>query len=866
MGQQTIPVLKDKFADGKTPTGGDFGDVFDSYLHKSTKINPSQVLGLNDAFAEKADKKDLENVAAGLIYKKEVPTSATLYTTYPDAKTGWAAKVTATGTIWQCEVQTDGSKVWSDTGLTTFPDNVATLDDLATKTPMLDTFRQGSYNYYDNFRWTKGGVGYVTAVMSDAKIKDESENLYFDYKGKFLEIIAAQNGVARDYRIRTYIDLPIGSKFRVTAEFYIEGLELLDIKTIPNFRTAYPDSTQRIHNGFTLYNYEGTITEETKALDLFFALQIGNNVAGGVIRVGRIYIGTVNKGSLDGDNMSLQASKEYVDILTPKVQSSFDSLFETNLNNTTAWKYGLKTNQVFDAANFKVYSDVDADWYDTRFGVLVTDVRAGDTVKVILQATQRSIFGSTFAQSSYNNKYPETYVRTFTENTKDHTITQTIDITAKYDHAYLHVWNQCLEQALIKGTIKAVSVTKRKRNTSVCAGLNSGYVSNANTALTDYSALLKGFESTVTRMLNRLVVNAKSDGYITVNTGFIEQTNKFNLNKTYKIPVKKGFNDLQNLNILVLAGETPQFLLDNIYSVDISGQRTLGYFTVMTNTSETEPLTTRTDFMPAILYSLENAAFEVSEGGNGGGSSDNTGLILIAPNQKKYRVLVRDNGDLYTVGNFFKKVAILGNSYTWHGLASAENPATGQTELFWWGTWGMAASERAKDYAHLFSDRIKAVNPDAVISIKNVAAFEINHTTYTDAQIDALIADVVFADTDLISINLGGNATPDGWGDNFGRFLDRLHAKAPNAFILASGTPTTGTAKTYSMQQAAEKRGIRFVSTLHLNQAEYKSSIGAQVYGDDGQLHTVWHSGVGNHLGDKGMATYADLFAKELFL
>lgn len=686
MAQKPISDLKGAFQNNKTPDENDFSDVFDSYFHKSTKLSQSQILGLNDAFAEKADKKDLENVAAGLIYKKEVATEAALKTTYPDAKTGWAAKVTATGTIWQCEVQTDGSKVWSDTGLTAFPDNVATLDDLATKTPMLDTFRQGSYNYYDNFRWTKGGVGYVTSVMSDAKIKDESQNLYFDYKGKFLEIIAAQNGVARDYRIRTYIDLPIGSKFRVTAEFYTEGLELLDIKTIPNFTTAYPDSTQRIHNGFTLYNYEGVITEETKALDLFFALQIGNNVAGGVIRVGRIYIGTVNKGSLDGDNMSLQASKEYVDILNPKVQSSFDSLFETNLNNTTAWKYGLKTNQVFDAANFNVYSDVDADWYDTRFGVLVTDVRAGDTVKVILQATQRSIFGSTFAQSSYNNKYKETYVRTFTENTTDHTITQTIDITAKYDHAYLHVWNQCLEQALIKGTIKAISVTKRKRNTSICAGLNSGYVSNANTSLTDYSAVLKGFESTVTRMLNRLVVNAIADGYITVNTGFIEQTNKYNLNKTYKIPVKKGFNDLQNLNILVLAGETPQFLLDNIYSVDISGQRTLGYFTVMTNTGESEPLTTRTDLMPAILYSLENTAVEVSESGNGGGSSDNTGLILIAPNQKKYRVLVRDNGELYTIGNFFNKAAILGNSYTWHGLASAENPATSQTELFWWGT------------------------------------------------------------------------------------------------------------------------------------------------------------------------------------
>lgn len=855
----SIKQLFEWFATGKFPSEAQFGEQFKSFWHKSERLPIEQIFGLQEEIANVTTK-----------FKGYYSTLAELQTAYPQSENikdffAWVGSPYP-GTVWKVKV--DGG-AWTDTGEVPTQQEIDLTEyakkiDLATKTPMLDTLKQGSYNYYDNFRWTKGGVGYVTSVMSDAKIKDESQNLYFDYKGKFLEIIAAENGVPRDYRIRTYIDLPIGAKFRVTAEFYLEGLELLDIKTIPNFTTAYPDSTQRIRNGFTLYNYEGTITEETKALDLFFALQIGNNVAGGVIRVGRIYVGTINQGSLDGDNMSLQASKEYVDILNPKVQSSFDSLFETNLNNVTAWKFALKNNQIFDAENFKVYSDVDADWYDTRFGVLVTDVRAGDTVKVTLQATQRSIFGSTFVQSSYNSKYSETYVRTFTDNTTDHTITQTIDITAKYDHAYLHVWNQCLEKELIKGTIKAISVTKRKRNTSVCAGLNSGYISNANTALTDYSAVLKGFESTVTRMLNRLVVNAKADGYITVNTGFIEQTNKYNLNKTYKIPVKKGLNDLQNLNILVLAGETPQFLLDNVYSVDISGQRTLSYFTIMTNTDESEPLTTRTDLMPAILYSLENAAFEVVSSSNADVTANQ--LVLIAPNQKKYRVLVRDNGELYTVGNFFKKGAILGNSYTWHGLASGENPSTGQTELFWWGNWGMAASEKSKDYAHLLIERIKTINPDFTSTIKNVAAFELNHSTYTDAQIDALISDVVFADTDFISVNLGGNAAPDGWGANFGRFLDRLHAKAPNAFILASGTPTTGTAKTDSMQQATEKRGIRFVSTLHLNQAEYKSSIGTQVYGDDGQLHTVWHSGVANHLGDKGHKTYADLFAEELFL
>ncbi|MFT4168202.1 MAG: hypothetical protein QM653_03675 [Dysgonomonas sp.] len=756
---------------------------------------------------------------------------------------------------------------WVNTGETIINADAATKTDLATKTPILDTLKQGSYNYYNNFRWTKGKVGFAHQdIVDDSSIKDESLNTYFDYKGKFLQVVASQNGVARDYRVRTSVNLPIGAKIRITAEFYLSGLELLDVKTIPNNGAAYSDSTQRIHNGFTLYNYEHIITETTNSIDLYFALQPGNNVSGGIIRIGRIYIGTANQGSLDGDNISLQESKEYTDTLKPSIDASFSSLFETNLNNIRPWALNYTGNGLtYDAANYRVYTDTAKSWYDNRFGVLIPDVRKGDTVTVLLETSNIGIYGTTYAQSSYNAKYSETATKVDTDMGSG-VIRRTVKVTATYDHAFLHVWNHCQTAAAspMIGYIKAISVTKLKRNTNLAVGLNSGYVNEANTILTDYSAVLKGQESSTTRMITHLVVKAKEDGYVTVNTGFIEQTNKYNLNKTYRIPVKQGINYIQNLNILILSGETPQFLLDNIYAVSISGQRTLDYFTVMTNAGESEPLTTRTDLMPAILYGLENAAFEVVSSND----SDITAnqLTLIAPNQKKYRVLVRENGDLYTIGNYFTKGAILGNSYTWHGLASAENPATGQIELFWWGTWGMAATEMSKDYAHLLIERIKAVNPSFTCTIKNVSEFEINHATYTDAQIDALIADVVFADTDLISINLGGNAASDGWGDSFGRFLDRLHAKAPNAFILASGTPTTGSIKTESMKQASENRGIRYISTLHLNQSEYKSSIGTQVYGNDGQLHSIWLAGVANHLGDIGHQAYADLFAKELFL
>lgn len=111
------------FKTGLYPNEDQFRQTWLSYWHKSEKIPQSQIFGLQET---------IESATQGLIYRPPVATSADLYTTYPDAKTGWAAIVEATGTIWQCEVQSDGTKVWTDTGLREFPANVATQEDLET--------------------------------------------------------------------------------------------------------------------------------------------------------------------------------------------------------------------------------------------------------------------------------------------------------------------------------------------------------------------------------------------------------------------------------------------------------------------------------------------------------------------------------------------------------------------------------------------------------------------------------------------------------------------------------------------------------------------------------------------------------------
>ena len=94
------------FKTGLFPNEDQFRQTWLSYWHKSEKIPQSQVFGLQET---------IESATQGLIYRPPVATSSDLYATYPDAKTSWAAIVEATGTIWQCEVQFNGTKAWTDT-------------------------------------------------------------------------------------------------------------------------------------------------------------------------------------------------------------------------------------------------------------------------------------------------------------------------------------------------------------------------------------------------------------------------------------------------------------------------------------------------------------------------------------------------------------------------------------------------------------------------------------------------------------------------------------------------------------------------------------------------------------------------------
>lgn len=172
MGQQTIPVLKDKFADGKTPTGGDFGDFMDSYIHKSTKINQGQVLGLDDSLKDKATKEDLANATTN--FKGYHTSLAELLTAYPQAQNrkdffAWVGSPYP-GTVYK--VFADGG-AWTDTGEVPTQEEI----DLAEYIKISDLAQQ--VDDTDNKAVTPKAVKIETTTIKDtlSLVVEETNNL-----------------------------------------------------------------------------------------------------------------------------------------------------------------------------------------------------------------------------------------------------------------------------------------------------------------------------------------------------------------------------------------------------------------------------------------------------------------------------------------------------------------------------------------------------------------------------------------------------------------------------------------------------------------------------------------------------------------
>ena len=191
-----------------------------------------------------------------------------------------------------------------------------------------------------------------------------------------------------------------------------------------------------------------------------------------------------------------------------------------------------------------------------------------------------------------------------------------------------------------------------------------------------------------------------------------------------------------------------------------------------------------------------------------------------------------------------RRILFLGNSITRHApLAS----------IGWTGDWGMAASAREKDYAHVLARTLGELtgHPPEILTA-NIAEFERNAATY-DAS--ARLKDELAFHADLVIVAIGENVPP----------LDSDEAKATfqaSLVKLLTALKTSGqsalfvrscfwadAAKDAILRRACATAGGVFVDISQLGQDPANSARSER---------TIAHEGVAGHPGDRGMQAIAD--------
>lgn len=201
----------------------------------------------------------------------------------------------------------------------------------------------------------------------------------------------------------------------------------------------------------------------------------------------------------------------------------------------------------------------------------------------------------------------------------------------------------------------------------------------------------------------------------------------------------------------------------------------------------------------------------------------------------------------------YRNFLALGNSITLHEIMS-----------YWWGFWGMAATRRENDWVHKLLAKLQVSNPDCVEYAVNMAATFERSGVYDLQQIISSekatghtdFQTIDLSTIELVVVRIGENGlASQALVENL---IDSIKTNCPNAEIVITGMFWSNNTKETYLHNAATAKECTFVQINQFDTQAYKESVGNQVYGDDGQLHTIDNGGVAAHPSDAGMEAIAD--------
>lgn len=200
----------------------------------------------------------------------------------------------------------------------------------------------------------------------------------------------------------------------------------------------------------------------------------------------------------------------------------------------------------------------------------------------------------------------------------------------------------------------------------------------------------------------------------------------------------------------------------------------------------------------------------------------------------------------------------------YHYVAFGNSVTYGEiTENIWWGDWGMAASSKEKDYVHLISSELEqTLSRPVVTEVYNLKSWELAKNRISMLE---EFEETLDETTDLVTIQSGENITQyqETLEIDYFDLLSFIRRKAPNAQILMLGELLWPSEKIEAAKQTAcQACEITFIDmTPFLNDydAVYKSSLGTEIVGADGEIHVISDEEVAAHPNDEGMACIAGL-------
>lgn len=167
----------------------------------------------------------------------------------------------------------------------------------------------------------------------------------------------------------------------------------------------------------------------------------------------------------------------------------------------------------------------------------------------------------------------------------------------------------------------------------------------------------------------------------------------------------------------------------------------------------------------------------------------------------------------------------------------------------------MAASRRENDWLHQLTTMLY-VSSGILANTQafNIATWETNAAGFDYSQLDSYLVDC-----NLVIIRIGENNPDTATLTADTTALINCIKSKTSAPIVFGGVFWTNTSKQAKMKAAVDAfPDIPFIDFQDLNTLQNQCGIGTQVYGDDGDWHTVQHGGVAVHAGDKGHKSMAE--------